>query len=77
MATCVNTRWWLSLDDVCAALCSCRWVNAFAVMAHAFWGTWALIQARHSPIDFDFLTYSKDRFGGYRTHRERFIDGVL
>jgi ethanolamine kinase len=51
----------------------CRHVNAFAVMAHAFWGTWALIQAKYSPIDFDFLAYAGDRFGGYRLHHGKFI----
>jgi ethanolamine kinase len=50
-----------------------RWVNSFAVMAHAFWGTWALIQAKYSPIDFDFLQYGSDRFGGYRLHKGRFL----
>jgi ethanolamine kinase len=30
-------------------------VNKFALAAHLFWGLWALVQARHSDIDFDFL----------------------
>lgn len=29
------------------------------------WGFWSIIQARHSPIDFDFLNYSRTRFVGY------------
>lgn len=30
-------------------------VNKFAVSAHFFWGVWALLQAYHSSIDFDFM----------------------
>jgi hypothetical protein len=29
--------------------------NAFALASHQYWGVWALIQARYSPIDFDYL----------------------
>ena len=31
------------------------WVNKFSVASHFFWGIWALLQAYHSSIDFDFL----------------------
>lgn len=41
-------------------------INRFALASHFFWGLWALVQARYSPIDFDFLQYSLDRIGGYR-----------
>lgn len=30
-------------------------VNKFALAAHFMWGVWALVQAEHSLIDFDFL----------------------
>lgn len=30
-------------------------VNKFALAAHFLWAIWALIQAEHSTIDFDFL----------------------
>ena len=30
-------------------------VNKFALAAHFLWAVWALIQAEHSTIDFDFL----------------------
>jgi ethanolamine kinase len=30
-------------------------VNKFALAAHFLWAIWALIQAEHSSIDFDFL----------------------
>lgn len=30
-------------------------VNKFALAAHFLWAVWALVQAEHSTIDFDFL----------------------
>lgn len=30
-------------------------VNQFALLSHLTWAIWALIQAEHSYIDFDFL----------------------
>eukprot|EP00667_Euglena_gracilis_P013493 EG_transcript_13928 len=42
-----------------------RWVQRFCLASHLFWGFWSIIQARHSPIDFDFLNYSRTRFVGY------------
>lgn len=32
-------------------------VNKFCLATHFFWGIWALIQAKHSSIDFDFIGY--------------------
>lgn len=32
-------------------------VNKFVLLSHLFWGLWALIQAEHSYIDFDFLGF--------------------
>lgn len=31
--------------------------NKFALASHFLWTVWALIQAEHSTIDFDFVTY--------------------
>lgn len=31
-------------------------VNKFALASHLFWILWTFLQARHSTIDFDFLT---------------------
>eukprot|EP00668_Euglena_longa_P003026 GGOE01003536.1.p1 GENE.GGOE01003536.1~~GGOE01003536.1.p1 ORF type:complete len:394 (+),score=105.51 GGOE01003536.1:39-1184(+) len=42
-----------------------RWVQRFCLASHLFWGFWSIIQARHSPIDFDFLNYGRTRFVGY------------
>ncbi|XP_048467767.1 ethanolamine kinase 1-like [Rhincodon typus] len=40
-------------------------VNKFSLASHFFWGFWALIQAKYSTIDFDFLGYSVLRFNQY------------
>uniref|UniRef100_W5N1Y7 ethanolamine kinase n=2 Tax=Lepisosteus oculatus TaxID=7918 RepID=W5N1Y7_LEPOC len=40
-------------------------VNKFALASHFFWGFWALIQAKYSTIDFDFLGYAVLRFTQY------------
>jgi len=34
---------------------------AFSLASHLYWAVWALTQARHSPIDFDYLGYSSLR----------------
>lgn len=48
----------LELDALVAS------ATAFSLASHLYWGVWALIQARHSPIDFDFLDYHALRRGG-------------
>ncbi|XP_026077638.1 ethanolamine kinase 1-like [Carassius auratus] len=40
-------------------------VNKFALASHFFWGFWALIQAKYSTIEFDFLGYAVLRFNQY------------
>ncbi|XP_029350773.1 ethanolamine kinase 1 isoform X3 [Echeneis naucrates] len=40
-------------------------VNQFALASHFIWGLWALIQAKFSTIDFDFLGYAVLRFNQY------------
>ncbi|KAM8973272.1 ethanolamine kinase 1 [Pelodytes ibericus] len=40
-------------------------VNQFALASHFFWGLWALIQAKYSKIDFDFLGYAIVRLNQY------------
>uniref|UniRef100_A0A8C0BMF2 ethanolamine kinase n=1 Tax=Buteo japonicus TaxID=224669 RepID=A0A8C0BMF2_9AVES len=37
----------------------------FFQASHFFWGLWALIQAKYSTIDFDFLGYAIVRFNQY------------
>ncbi|XP_023661290.1 ethanolamine kinase 1-like [Paramormyrops kingsleyae] len=40
-------------------------VCKFSLAAHFSWGLWALLQARYSAIDFDFLRYAVARFDYY------------
>lgn len=35
-------------------------------------GTWAIVQAKNSTIDFDYLAYTRLRYEGYRLHKEQF-----
>ena len=45
-------------------------VDFFVLPDHLWWGTWAVIQARYSPIDFDFLEYARLRLAGFELHRD-------
>ncbi|XP_078076882.1 ethanolamine kinase 1 [Mustelus asterias] len=40
-------------------------VNKFTLASHFSWGLWAILQARYSTIDFDFLRYARERFKQY------------
>nr|XP_010333887.2 LOW QUALITY PROTEIN: ethanolamine kinase 1-like [Saimiri boliviensis boliviensis] len=40
-------------------------VSQFALASYFFWGLWALIQAKYSTIEFDFLGYAIVRFNEY------------
>ena len=51
-------------------------VNQFALASHCWWGLWAVVQAAHSPIDFDFIGYCADRFKGFDKHKAAFFPGV-
>ena len=37
--------------------------DTYALASHLFWAVWAIIQARYSSIDFDFLDYFYLRYG--------------
>lgn len=48
-------------------------VNKFSLMSHFFWAIWALIQAEHSTIDFDFLGYASIRLKEYFARKDAFL----
>ncbi|XP_001848031.2 ethanolamine kinase [Culex quinquefasciatus] len=48
-------------------------VNQFALSAHFLWAIWALIQAEHSTIDFDFIQFGQNRYEEYRRRRDEFL----
>jgi len=58
-------------DAEYAALCDA--LDKFALAPSAFWGLWSVLQAKHSPIDFDFAQYAVDRWWGFETHRRAFF----
>ncbi|PSC74962.1 putative ethanolamine kinase [Micractinium conductrix] len=50
--------------------------NVYALAAHQYWGTWSLLQARWSSIDFDYLQYALLRWGEYFKRRDEFLAGA-
>ncbi|ONM55265.1 probable ethanolamine kinase-like isoform X3 [Zea mays] len=44
--------------------------NTFRLASHIYWALWALIQAKVSPIDFDYLGYFFLRYGEYKKQRD-------
>ncbi|XP_008463050.2 probable ethanolamine kinase isoform X1 [Cucumis melo] len=46
--------------------------NTFMLASHLYWALWALIQARMSPIDFDYLSYFFLRYGEYKKQKEKY-----
>lgn len=47
--------------------------NKFSLASHFFWGTWGLIQAHNSTIDFDFLGYAITRMNEYFKNKDKFF----
>lgn len=50
--------------------------NVLALVSHQFWGTWSLIQARYSAIDFDYMEYSSIRWDEYYQRKAEFLAPV-
>ena len=48
-------------------------VNRWTLPSHLWWAAWAVVQAKYSPIDFDFVDYARLRLAGYRLHKEAFF----
>lgn len=49
-------------------------VQKFTLASHYLWGIWALIQAEHSSIDFDFLNYAFIRISEYFNRKRKIFD---
>jgi ethanolamine kinase len=49
-----------------------RIVEFYVLPDHLWWGTWAVVQARYSPIDFDYLDYARLRLAGFELHLREF-----
>lgn len=52
-------------------------VCKFSLVAHFFWCLWALLQAKHSTIDFDFWGYATARFNYYFEKKHEFFGMTL
>ena len=48
-------------------------VNKFALTANLQWGIWALVQAKNSSLDFDFIDYAMQRLNEYKRRKEQFL----
>ncbi|XP_061374829.1 probable ethanolamine kinase isoform X1 [Gastrolobium bilobum] len=47
--------------------------NTYALASHLFWALWGLIQAKMSPIDFDYLGYFFLRYDEYKRQKEKYL----
>lgn len=45
--------------------------NTYMLVSHLFWALWALIQAKMSPIDFDYLGYFFLRYDEFKRQKEK------
>ncbi|KAI4344113.1 hypothetical protein L6164_011381 [Bauhinia variegata] len=45
--------------------------NTYGLASHLFWALWALIQAKMSPIDFDYLSYFFLRYNEFKRQKEK------
>jgi len=43
-----------------------EWIDRFAIASNYLWGLWALLQRVYSPIDFDYLEYSRLRLSAIK-----------
>ncbi|XP_064480770.1 ethanolamine kinase 1-like [Ornithodoros turicata] len=49
-------------------------INKFSLASCMFWCLWALIQAAHSTIKFDFLQFAVERLTMYNEKKQEFMD---
>ncbi|KAK3029084.1 hypothetical protein RJ639_039228 [Escallonia herrerae] len=45
--------------------------SCYMLASHLYWALWALIQAKMSPIEFDYLGYFFLRYGEYRRQKDK------
>ncbi|KAK4265230.1 hypothetical protein QN277_026310 [Acacia crassicarpa] len=48
-------------------------VNIYSLVSHILWALWGLIQAKVSPIDFDYLDYFFKRYNEYKRKKEEYF----
>lgn len=47
--------------------------NSYMLASHLYWALWALIQAKMSPIDFDYLSYFFLRYNEYKAQKKKCV----
>jgi len=52
----------------------CAEADLFALASHMYWGVWAIIQARYSPVDFDYLQYHGLRWSEFHRRKSEFVE---
>lgn len=50
--------------------------HLFALISHVYWGVWAVLQAKWSAVDFDYLSYSQLRWSRFDDTREGAVAGA-
>ncbi|XP_060175643.1 probable ethanolamine kinase isoform X2 [Lycium barbarum] len=45
--------------------------SSYMLASHLYWALWALIQAKMSPIDFDYISYFFRRYNEYKKQKEK------
>ena len=61
-----------TVDDKAVAMAVAE-ANAYSLAAHQYWGTWALMQARWSTIEFDYMGYAELRWSEYKRRKDEFL----
>ncbi|KZV36411.1 putative ethanolamine kinase, partial [Dorcoceras hygrometricum] len=51
--------------------------NTYMLASHLYWALWALIQAKMSPIDFDYLSYFFLRYDQYKNQKDMSLSLAL
>ena len=52
----------------------CYLIQQFSALSHLMWGLWALVQAKVSQLDFDYVAYAKMRLDCYKNLRPLLFD---
>mmetsp|Transcript_36037 Transcript_36037/g.102033 ORF Transcript_36037/g.102033 Transcript_36037/m.102033 type:complete len:356 (-) Transcript_36037:154-1221(-) len=47
--------------------------NVAALASHLFWGLWAILQAKFSNLDFDYIEYAQMRYDEYKRRKDEFL----
>lgn len=51
-----------------------REANLYSLASHLYWASWAILQAKWSSIDFDYMEYATVRLDEYYKRKSGFID---